>query len=94
MNERTWSKNRTRELINDLSAVRAAVMSQSQADSPADRAALEDRLFESWVIEKLVQSEFKLVAMGEELSDLQDDFEALKKSIPRPPRKSKKDKGE
>lgn len=89
MKEKNWIKNRTAQLVEDLNAVRAAILGKEKMN-PAEHARLEPRLFESWVIEKLAQIEALALNSREEaqdvqdqLSDLQDELKALRKSLPR-----------
>ncbi len=80
------------ELVNDLNTVRATVLSKERQLSPAEYARLEPRLFESWVIEKLAENECLLLAISQQLAEIKEEFKALRKSLPSPEKKSRKDR--
>ncbi len=87
--KKSWIKERTAQMVDDLNAVRAAILGKEPM-SPAEHARLEPRLFESWVIEKLAQieglalsSREELDALQDEVSDLQAEVKALRKELAR-----------
>lgn len=84
---------KTAQLVNDLNGVRAAISKQRQMN-PAEYASLEPRLFESWVIEKMAESECLLLSVSQQLIELreevQEELTALRKALPKPDKKAKK----
>jgi hypothetical protein len=84
-------KTGSKALIDDLSAVRAAVLDKRPATEQSAR--FEARLFESWVIDRLAQHECQLAMITEELASLREDLEALLKDQRRPARKIQMPKG-
>jgi hypothetical protein len=78
-------------LIDDLSAVRAAVLDKRQDAGAQERAVFEARLFESWVVDRLAQHECHVSAVREELADLREELAALRKSLEHPPKKARKE---
>ena len=70
-------KRRTEELVDDLNAVRAAVLEKQGVD----RAGLEPRLFESWIIEKLAQGESQLLSLNRAVEDLRQELSTLRKNL-------------
>jgi hypothetical protein len=82
---------KTAQLVNDLNAVRMAISKQR---NPAEYAGLEPRLFESWVIEKMAESECLLLSVNEQLIELREEVReemlALRKALPKPEKKAKK----
>jgi hypothetical protein len=90
-NDSSRIRTRTKELVRDLSAIRSAVLNnQPQASNAAEGAAFEARLFESWAIQKLAQSQCQWLTVSEELERLRKELEALRKSLPRPAKKAGK----
>jgi hypothetical protein len=80
MREKSWIKNRTVQLVDDLNAVRAAILGK-EAMNPAEHARLEPRLFESWVIEKLAQIEALAMSSREQLDETQDEMSDLQAEV-------------
>lgn len=72
------------ELVNDLNAVRSAVLNKQSDMTQTEYARLEPRLFESWAIEKLAESEFLLLSLGQQIVELRQELKDLRKSLPRP----------
>ena len=92
--EKSWVQARTAQLVDDLNAVRAAILGQKKM-TPAEQASLEPRLFESWVIEKLASAEAQAARLSQEMASLllevdemSQELKALRKSLPRSPKKS------
>jgi hypothetical protein len=82
--DKSRMKARMKELIEDLSAVRAAVLSNQRDASETQRSTLETRLFESWVVDRLAQTECRCLGLTEDLEELRQELGALRKSLPRP----------
>lgn len=78
--KKSWTKERTAQMVDDLNAVRAAILGK-EARNPAEHARLEPRLFESWVIEKLAQIEGLALSSREELDELQDEVSDLQAEV-------------
>jgi hypothetical protein len=85
-------KTAARALVDDLSAVRAAVLDKRQDAGTQERAVFEVRLFESWVVDRLAQHECQVSAVREELADLREEIAALRKSLQHPAKKARKEK--
>ncbi len=83
---------RTAQLVHDLNSVRSAIFSKQQQLNPAEYARLEPRLFESWVIDKLAENECLVLALNEQLMGLREELDQLRKSLPRPDKKTRKEK--
>lgn len=80
-------KSKTDELVDDLNAVRAAVLSKQQGKDPEAYARLEPRLFESWIIERLARTECRVSGLEEELEQLRQGLATLRQNLPRGSRK-------
>ena len=93
-NSKSRIRTTAKALVDDLNAVRAAVLDRQQTADAGERAMFETRLFESWVIDRLAQHECQLSMFCEELTDFREELEALRKSLQRPARKTGKEKKE
>jgi hypothetical protein len=91
-NLKSEMKTSVQALINDLSAVRAAVLHEQRVVGVGERTTFEARLFESWVIDKLAQHECQVSAVSEEMAALREEFAALRKSLQPPAKKVQKEK--
>jgi len=80
-------------LVDDLSAVRAAVLDKRQDAGTQEREVFEVRLFESWVVDRLAQHECQVSAVREEMADLREEIAALRKSLQHPAKKPGKKSG-
>jgi hypothetical protein len=86
-------KTTARALVDDLSAVRAAVLDKRQDAGTEGRAMFEARLFESWVVDRLAQNECQVSAVREEMAALREEIAALRKSLQQTPKRPRKEKG-
>ncbi len=90
--QKSQVKISAKALIDDLSAVRAAVLYRQPAMTGEERVRFEARLFESWVIDRLAQQECQVLALDDELAELRDELAALRKSLSPPAKKLAKEK--
>lgn len=92
-NEKSRMRTVSKALVDDLSAVRAALMHQRQGMAGEERAGFEARFFESWVIDKLAQYECRAASVSKELAELRQEFAALRKELQRSAKPAPKKKG-
>jgi hypothetical protein len=83
LNYKSRVKASARALVDDLSAVRAAVSAQRASASAQNDAAFEARLFESWVLDRLAQHESQLAILVEQVGDMAEELVTLRKELPR-----------